>query len=106
LTRKAVKAGLAGLAFLILGIWLFGAREPVRLTISLDRSEAQNQMQKAGLDAYLAAREGRFDDIIDGVEKQIIWAGEAGRSHPSDRRSGGLLLGAGPARHRARVGEH
>ena len=82
MTRKAVKAGLAGLAFLSLGIWLFGAREPVRLTISHDHSEAQNQMQIAGLDAYLAAREGRFDDIIEGVEKQIIWAGEAGVKTP------------------------
>ena len=82
MTRKAVKAGLAGLAFLILCIWLFGAREPVRLNISHDRSEAQNQMQIAGLDAYLAAREGRFDDIIDGVEKQVIWAGEAGVKTP------------------------
>lgn len=30
------------------------------------------------LDAYLAAREGVFEDITDGAEKAILWAGEAG----------------------------
>ena len=78
MTRKAVKASLAGLVFLVFGIWLFGPREPVRLSISHDQSEAQNQLKTADLDAYLAERERQFDDIIDGVEKQIIWAGEAG----------------------------
>jgi hypothetical protein len=34
------------------------------------------------IDAYLAMREGQFDDIIDGVEKQVIWAGEANVKTP------------------------
>ncbi len=30
------------------------------------------------LDRYLADREGRFDDIVAGTEKKIVWAGEPG----------------------------
>ncbi|MEP3393641.1 MAG: alpha/beta hydrolase [Litoreibacter sp.] len=34
------------------------------------------------LDAYLEAQEAPFDDITEGVEKRIIWAGEVGAKTP------------------------
>ena len=76
-TRNALKLYLAGFAVLLLGIWLFGPREPVRLTTGYDKIVIGDD-----IDAYLATREGRFDDIIDGVEKQVIWAGKAGVKTP------------------------
>ena len=30
------------------------------------------------LDAYLAEQEARFDDVTEGAEKRVVWAGEAG----------------------------
>ena len=36
----------------------------------------------ADLDAWVAEREGRFDDIVPGTEKRISWAGAAGERTP------------------------
>ncbi|MDG2490979.1 MAG: alpha/beta hydrolase, partial [Alphaproteobacteria bacterium] len=62
--------------FLIM-LFVFGPREPVRLSTGHDKF-----MIGDDIDAYLAMREGQFDDIIDGVEKQVIWAGEANVKTP------------------------
>ena len=80
MTQKALKiclvcfAGFAG--FLIL-VFVFVPREPVRLSTGHDKI-----MIGDDIDSYLAMREGKFDDIIDGVEKQVIWAGEANVKTP------------------------
>ena len=58
------------------GIYLvniFGPREPVDWTIYFSESEIGDDP-----DAYLAAREANFDDIMPGAEKEIIWAGAKG----------------------------
>lgn len=56
-----------------LAVWLFAPREPVDVEISFQDSALGDD-----LDAYLKAVEAPFDDITQGVEKRIIWAGEAG----------------------------
>ena len=52
-------------------LYTFGPREPVDLT-------APRIQLGPDLDAWLAARESVFDDIVPGTEKRIVWAGEAG----------------------------
>jgi len=58
-------------------IWLFVPREPVDTEI-----EFQASVLGDDLDAYLATSEARFDDITEGVQKRIIWAGEPGAQTP------------------------
>ena len=71
-TKKALKISLTCCASFLILVFVFGPREPVRLGTGHDKI-----MIGDDIDAYLAKREGQFDDIIDGVEKQVIWAGEA-----------------------------
>ncbi|TDT74858.1 esterase/lipase [Litoreibacter halocynthiae] len=63
------------LALVLIGgaIWLFVPREPVDTVISFNDSALGDD-----LDAYLAASERAFDDITQGVEKRIVWAGDVG----------------------------
>lgn len=60
-------------AVAIAGLWAFGPYEPVKADVSFDASILGDDVE-----AYLAAREARFDDIKPDVQKQVIWAGEAG----------------------------
>lgn len=53
-------------------LWLLGPYEPADLTAEFDASTLDG-----GVDVYLAAQEARFDDITEGVQKQVVWAGEA-----------------------------
>ena len=80
LTKKALKicfvCFVCFACFLIL-VFVFGPRELVRLSAGHNKI-----MIGDDIDAYLAMREGQFDDIIDGVEKQVIWAGEANVKTP------------------------
>lgn len=62
---------LLGLAF------LFAPREPVDTDVVFDEAGLPED-----LDAYLEEQEARFDDITEGVEKRIIWAGEPGAVTP------------------------
>ncbi|UWR21460.1 carboxylesterase [Sulfitobacter sp. S190] len=54
----------------VLALWIFGPYEDAALTASFDDTVLED-----GVDTYLAAREAAFDDITDGVQKQVIWAG-------------------------------
>ncbi|MEM9159622.1 MAG: alpha/beta fold hydrolase [Verrucomicrobiota bacterium] len=53
--------------FLLLLILVFGPRVKVGAV-------SAPQVPHGDLDAYLARAEGRYDDIIKGVEKRIVWA--------------------------------
>jgi len=77
LTKKALKICFACFVSFLILVFVFGQREPVRLSIGHDKIVIGDD-----IDAYLAMREGQFDDIIDGVEKQVIWAGEANVKTP------------------------
>lgn len=61
---------LLGLAIAVVAVWLLWPREPVDTEISFDP-----RILPEDLDVYLAKEESRFDDITEGVEKRIIWAG-------------------------------
>ena len=56
---------------------LFGPRETVDWTIWFSETELGDDV-----DAYLADREALFDDIIEGAEKEVIWAGAPGVKTP------------------------
>ena len=80
MTKKALKicfACFVCLACFLILVFVFGSREPVRLSAGHNKI-----MIGDDIDAYLAMREGQFDDIIDGVEKQVIWADEANVKTP------------------------
>ena len=77
MNKKALKICLTCFASFLILVFVFGPREPVRLGTGYDKI-----MIGDDIDAYLAMREGQFDDIIDGVEKQVIWAGEANAKTP------------------------
>ncbi|MEO0381566.1 MAG: alpha/beta hydrolase [Pseudomonadota bacterium] len=52
-------------------LWVFGPYEDATLI-------PDGQVVDPDLDAHFARVEARFEDITPGVEKQVIWAGEAG----------------------------
>ncbi len=57
-------------------LWAFGPREPVDVTQTFVPTDVTDW------DAHLAGREGVFDDITDGTQKRIIWAGEPNAKTP------------------------
>lgn len=57
------------IAVLLLALWQFGPREPVGLDPVVPFETVPDD-----LDAWLAERESRFDDITPGVAKEIVWA--------------------------------
>ena len=67
MTKKALKICSVCFACFLILVFVFGPREPVWLSTGHDKI-----MIGDDIDAYLAMREGQFDDIIDGVEKQVI----------------------------------
>ena len=77
MTKTPLKICVACFAGFLVLVFAFGPREPVRLSTDHDKI-----MIGDDVDAYLAMREGQFDDIINGVEKQVIWAGEANVKTP------------------------
>ncbi|MEP5761392.1 MAG: alpha/beta hydrolase [Litoreibacter sp.] len=70
---KILRRLLIAVVSIIALVWVFVPREPVDVEISFDSSILPDD-----LDAYLANSESRFNDITEGVEKQIIWRGEPG----------------------------
>ncbi|MEZ5811224.1 MAG: alpha/beta hydrolase [Rhizobiaceae bacterium] len=56
-------------------IFALGPRIPVDTTVTFDAAAIG-----ADPDAYLAERESRFDDIREGLEKEIVWAYPASRA--------------------------
>lgn len=67
---------LVALGVAILAVAFVGPRERFG-TWEFDASQIGED-----IDAYLAAQEARFDDVVPGVEKRVIWAGEAGGATP------------------------
>lgn len=64
-------------ALLVLAIWLFAPREPVKTDISFDPAAFGQD-----IDAYFAKVEADVPALKDGVAKQVIWAGEKGVKTP------------------------
>ena len=64
---------LLGLAVALAAVWFLWPREPVDTEITFDP-----RVLPENLDVYLEQTEARYDDISDGVQKRIIWAGEPG----------------------------
>lgn len=60
---------LVALIVVLAALWLFGPREPVDTALRFDPAVIGEDIE-----AYLAASEARFDDIVEGAEKQIVWA--------------------------------
>lgn len=69
LIMLVVAVGLAG--------WVLLPREGIGAVAPFDPGQIGPD-----LDAYLAAKEGRFDDIVPGTEARIVWAGETGAVTP------------------------
>ncbi|SFR53341.1 alpha/beta hydrolase [Litoreibacter janthinus] len=67
------------LALVVFGtaIWFLVPREPVDTEIAFDPSALGED-----LDTYLERAESQFDDITEGVEKRIVWAGKVGAQTP------------------------
>ena len=61
----------------IAAIALFGPREKVDLSARFDPATFGGD-----LDAYFAAQEAPFDDIVEGTQKRVIWAGDKGAKTP------------------------
>lgn len=70
---KFLRNALLILVILIAGAFLFAPKESTDTTVRFDPSVLGQD-----LDAYLTKQEARFDDITNGAEKRIVWAGEAG----------------------------
>ncbi|MCY4335421.1 MAG: alpha/beta fold hydrolase [Litoreibacter sp.] len=64
---------LLGLAVALAAVWFLWPREPVDTEITFDP-----RVLPENLDVYLEQTEARYDDISNGVQKRIIWAGEPG----------------------------
>ncbi|MHA6262703.1 alpha/beta hydrolase [Arenibacterium sp. CAU 1754] len=77
LARIAAR-GLALIGVLIVGVIVFGPHEPSDLTARFNPATMGDD-----LDAYFSRVEARFDDIVPGVEKRVIWAGEPGQRTPT-----------------------
>ena len=66
-----------GVSAVVAALFVIGPYEPVDLNVQFDEAAIGSDP-----DAYLASREAVFDDLVDGAEKQIVWADEAGQKTP------------------------
>ncbi|WP_424940334.1 alpha/beta hydrolase [Aliiroseovarius sp. S253] len=66
-----------GVSAVVAALFVIGPYEPVDLDVQFDAAAIGPDP-----DAYLAQREAVFDDLVDGAQKQIVWAGEAGQKTP------------------------
>ncbi|WP_137702143.1 alpha/beta hydrolase [Marimonas lutisalis] len=62
--------GVFAPAVVVGAFWVLGPYEPVEVNVGFDEAELSD-----GVGPYLAAQEARFDDITEGVEKRVVWAG-------------------------------
>ena len=69
-----ILVAILGIVFVIS---LFGPREPVDWEIYFSDAEIGQDV-----DAYLAMREAETGDIMEGAQKEVIWAGAPGRVTP------------------------
>lgn len=69
---KWIGRGVVVPAAVVGALWALGPYEPVEVDVGFDETRLAG-----GIGPYLAAQEARFDDLTDGVEKRVIWAGEA-----------------------------
>lgn len=74
--RWAARLLLLGVVALCV-FWVFGPREPVDFDVAIGPVP-----DAAGIDAYLSETEAAFPDIVDGTQKRVIWAGQAGQKTP------------------------
>ncbi|MGB7319731.1 MAG: alpha/beta fold hydrolase, partial [Planktotalea sp.] len=58
------------IALLVALLFFFGPREVVDLDVSFDETRIG-----PNVNAYLQTVEARFDDIVEGTQKRVIWAG-------------------------------
>ncbi len=49
-----------------------------RARVSPDAPAFSDSLSAANVEAYLATREGRFDDLTPGAEKSVVWAADPG----------------------------
>ncbi len=68
---------LIGVILLCTALFALGPYEKVSLTPSASASDIG-----ADVNAHFAAREAAFDDLTPGVEKRVVWHGDAGRRTP------------------------
>ena len=66
---KRFRLYLVVCAGLLAALWTLGPREPANLAMGYEQIRIGSDVE-----AYLAAREKRFNDIIAGVQKKVIWA--------------------------------
>ncbi|MFD0917577.1 alpha/beta hydrolase [Pseudahrensia aquimaris] len=75
---KKLGAAFAAIVVILGAVLIFGPREPVDETISIDKAAIATDPQ-----AYLAAEEAAHSDIIEGAHKQIIWNDPANKAKTS-----------------------
>ena len=74
---NGIKGTLLFLSALVLAIWVVGPQEPAEIKANFDP-----QRFRGNLTSYLSKQETKFNDLINGVEKRIIWAEKIGKKTP------------------------
>ena len=72
-TGRLVLVLLVGVGLLA----LLGPREKVDLSAGFDASLLGDD-----IDAYFEREEAKFSDIVEGVQKRVVWAGDVGVKTP------------------------
>ncbi len=75
--RTIIKTILLFVLATFVAIWILGPEEPADLVVTFD-----NKMIDDNLVSYLENKEKKFDDIIPGVKKRIIWNRIIGKQTP------------------------
>ena len=73
--KKLIGRLIAGLSVVAIGLMIAGRRQTVEVNV-------RPRIVSGDLDAELARAEARFDDIIPGAEKKIVWADSSRRKTP------------------------
>jgi len=70
---KFIRNLLFLLIAIVLGLFFYGPREPIDLTVHFDPATIGSD-----IDAYLAVKEASFSDIRLYNQKRVVWAGQVG----------------------------
>ena len=67
--RRKIILTVIAVVVVLLAVFLLGPRTPVDTQVTFDAARIGDDP-----DAWLAGQEARFDDIEDGLQKEIVWA--------------------------------
>ena len=71
--RRVLKRTIVSIVVILGALWFLGPREPASLQINYGKISVPDDV-----DTYLSTVESRFDNIVPGTKKRVLWSSAPG----------------------------